>query len=108
MKTLSNLTNRLINNLYLLGDQAFQNCKGVVCPYTQHDQSATGHDKSIFNKIHSQDRMSSEHTIGYLKQWGIARGRSDIRLFESNELYIESIHCVWAIHNYVNLNCPNF
>jgi hypothetical protein len=64
--------------------------------------------KAAFNYSHSSDRMTSEHGVMYMKQWGIFRGRADIRLFENDENYMNSMHCVWSLHNFVMLGCPSF
>jgi hypothetical protein len=91
------------------GDHAFHTCRRMICPYSANNVlSGRAQIKTAFNHSLSADRMTSEHGVMYMKQWGIFRGRGDIRLFENEENYINSMHCVWSLHNYMMLGCPPF
>ena len=76
----------------------------MIIPYSADELSKAGPiDAPIlqqFNHVHSGDRMCSEHGVGFLKNWGIVRGRNDIILFEDQDLFYSSVKVCWALHNY--------
>jgi hypothetical protein len=106
---IAKLESRLIPGACFVGDHAFHTCRRMICPYSANNVlSGRAQIKTAFNHSLSADRMTSEHGVMYMKQWGIFRGRGDIRLFENEENYINSMHCVWSLHNYMMLGCPPF
>lgn len=50
--------------------------------------------------------MCSEHGNLFLLQWGCVRGRKDIRLFEDDLLFEDTVKATWALINYIALGCP--
>ena len=92
-----------------LGDHAFHTCQGIICGYSATDlKCGNVYTKTAFNSSLSSDRMTSEHGVMYLKQWGIFRGRDDITLFEDETNFLNSLNCVWSLHNWIMLKCPRF
>ena len=93
-----------------LGDNAFHRAKKMVVPYnaTQITMSGEAHHCNLFNHQHSTERMTSEHAVKFMKYWGAVRGRDDIRLFEKEETYQQTVFVAQALHNYKALNCPEF
>ncbi len=60
----------------------------VIITYTIHNHNVYPHLQAqflSFNSNHSPERMTSEHGVNHMKDWGDVRGRSDIRLFENEE-----------------------
>ena len=101
------LTELLIKGAFLLGDHAFHRCMHILCPYTDTEiRVGVSQIMNQYNTVMSSDRMCSEHAMMYLKVWGIIRGRDDIRLFEDEQLYLDTVDVVWALHNFQALGCP--
>jgi hypothetical protein len=109
---LNTFHSKLVKGAVLLGDQAFISIPNIITPYTplqlETEQSALLPEKQHFNYSHSQDRMSSEHGIGKLKEWGVIRGRTDCRLFEDFENFEKSVKVKWGLHNFKMLGYPLF
>ena len=104
---MDDISSDLIAEAGLLGDHAFHNSYRVIPPYSQSQIQVGDHLLlGNFNHSHSSDRMCSEHGIRFLKKWGIIRGRTDIRLFEDEEIFRQSYRAVWALHNYQVEGCP--
>lgn len=93
----------------LLGDNAYHRCKRCIVPYNAIDMVnyADNMDCRHFNHTLSSDRMASEHGVGYMKYWGVIRGRDDIVLFEKDELFKEAVYVAQALHNFKALLGPN-
>lgn len=99
----------LIPQAGLLGDAAFHAAPLVISPYTALEtqgQTAEAVRRRTFNHVHSSDRMVSEHGMRYLKMWGAVRGRDDCRLFKNDDTVLRVFQVVWALHNYVQDDCP--
>ena len=92
-----------------LGDHAFHGAMLVIAPYSKSSCLAgRSVEKTAFNHHHSSDRMCSEHGVRFLKTWGAFRGRSDTRLFKSDDIVKAVFNVVWALHNYRLLGTPAF
>ena len=101
----------VIPQAVFLGDAAFHAAPLVISPYTALETqgpSAAAAARKKFNHVHSSDRMVSEHGMRYLKMWGAVRGRDDCRLFERDDTVLRVFQVVWALHNYVQDDCPVF
>ena len=101
----------VIPQAVFLGDAAFHAAPGVISPYTALETqgaSAEAVMRKTFNHVHSSDRMVSEHGMRYLKMWGAVRGRDDCRLFKNDDTVLRVFQVVWALHNYVQDDCPVF
>ena len=101
---------KLIAEACVLGDHAFHKCLCIIVPYTNHQIAfvSTRFDRSNFNHIHSSDRMTSEHGVNIMKQFGVVRGRDDYRMFEDENLYVQSVKVCQALHNFKMLNGLRF
>ncbi len=81
----------------------------VIITYTIHNHNVYPHLQAqflSFNSNHSPERMTSEHGVNHMKDWGDVRRRSDIRLFENEEQVEMVLKVVQAIHYFSALNCP--
>ena len=94
----------------LLGDQAFSSQKRIITHYSSHQlERSVGSWFAIrqrFNRAHSGDRICSEHGIGMLKEWGIIRGRSDVKLFDDSNVFARAVKVIWALQNFKLLQYP--
>ena len=82
-------------------------CRRVICPYSVFDMKMGNTAQySDFNYHHSSDRMCSEQGNMFCKtcQWGIFRGRSDVRLIEREENFEKTIFVIQVLHNFKQLN----
>lgn len=98
----------LLDIVALLGDNAFHGARRVIAPYHSRFIESAGLSShcQAFNKSHSGDRMTSEHGIGMLKRWAVVRGRSDIGLFENDDIYYKCVKVCQALTNYCSIGCP--
>lgn len=98
----------LVNGCFWLGDNAYLFDQHILPPYgtatIQASIPAVRAGMKEFNVIHSSDRVCAEHGIGLLKQWGIVRGRADMNLFKSKELFVSSIKVCWGLTNFISLS----
>lgn len=62
----SNLTNKLTNGHFIIGDSAYPISRHLVVPFKRRGGSLS-QEKKIFNKHISKHRVAVEHTIGILK-----------------------------------------
>ena len=105
----SHMHQKLSPKAITCGDHAFHGCFGVVVPYSHsHIEAGDGASKRNFNYNHSSDRMCSEHGVMFMKLWGVVRGRSDVRLYENDEIYYAAVRSCWALHNFKYLDGPLF
>jgi hypothetical protein len=49
--------------------------------------------------------MSSEHVIGYLKNWAVLRGTSKCKQYQDTESFQTAVNAVWSL---VNIQQSNF
>lgn len=72
---------------FMLGDHAFHDCARVVTPYSTSEKSLgdapTMEDYN--SRAHSASRMCAEHGVGFMKKWGVIRGRTDMKLFQAKK-----------------------
>lgn len=89
------------------GDAAFRACLDIACPLSDGEIAAACRaNKRLkpllmqYNIQHSSvGRIKSENGIGLLKQWGIIRGRSDVKLHQSSADFVLHVNAVWGIVN---------
>ncbi len=96
----------LHKNASFLGDNAFHQSNSVIVPCHQLQINCHADKQSCysFNHTMSSSRVTAEHGIGYLKSWGMIRGRSDIKLIDKSSVFKEVVKSIQGIHNYCALN----
>ena len=89
------------------GDAAFRASLDIACPLSDATIAAASKgNRSLrpllkqYNIQHSSiGRIKSENGIGLLKQWAIVRGRSDVKLHQTNADFLLHLNAVWGIVN---------
>lgn len=102
------IESKILDGSFLLGDHAYLFDKFVLPPYANTSISIALPSERPgmrqFNASHSSDRVAAEHGICLLKQWGVIRGRSDMRLFSSVELFISAVRVCWGLTNFFRIH----
>lgn len=103
---LHDISPHLIDGAFFLGDGAFHGTRRVLSSYSGSQLHKSRHDfvpRRHFNQDHSRFRIAAENGIGILKSWACFRGRSDTKLFNNPESFVEASKVIVALHNFCML-----